>query len=174
MARPALPGGDQAVVEGFGGANPKPFDVRYTEGSDVGYRGYAKSGATPLYPFGYGLAYTGFRYSGLKVAGGKTLTASFTVTNTGPRAGTDTPQLYLTAGPRRRQQRLIGWSKVALKPGESRQLTVAAPQRILADWDAKAHGWRVDGGAYKVAVGPDAATATLEGSAVVQGASLKP
>ena len=174
LARPTLPGGDQAVVEGFGAPNPKPFDVRYPEGSDVGYRGFAKSGDKPLYPFGYGLSYSAFRYSGLKVVGGKALSASFTVTNTGPRAGTDTPQLYLTAGPKRRQQRLIGWSKVALKPGESRQVTVAAPQRMLADWDVKAHGWRLDGGAYKVAVGPDAATAALTGSAMVQAASLKP
>jgi beta-glucosidase len=174
LARPTLPGADQAIVEGFGAPTPKPFDVRYPEGSDVGYRGFAKSGDKPLYPFGYGLSYSAFRYSGLKVAGGKTLTASFTVTNTGPRAGTETPQLYLTAGPKRRQQRLIGWSKVALKPGESRQVTVTAPQRMLADWDVKAHGWRLDGGAYKVAVGPDAATAALKGSAMVQAASLKP
>jgi beta-glucosidase len=174
LARPTLPGADQAIVEGFGAPTPKPFDVHYPEGSDVGYRGFAKSGDKPLYPFGYGLSYSAFRYSGLKVTGGKTLTASFTVTNTGPRAGTETPQLYLTVGPRRRQQRLIGWSKVALNPGESRPVTVVAPQRMLADWDVKAHGWRVDGGAYKVAVGPDAATAALEGSAMVQAASLKP
>ncbi|MDB5433973.1 MAG: glycosyl hydrolase [Phenylobacterium sp.] len=176
LPRPVLPGADQAAVEAItpAGPAPKPFDVRYTEGSDVGYRSYAKSGDKPLYPFGYGLAYTSFRYSGLKVAGGKTLTASFTVTNTGARAGTDTPQLYLTAGPKRRQQRLIGWSKVTLKPGESRQVTVAAPQRMLADWDVKAHGWRLDGGAYRVAIGPDAATAALKGSATVTAASLKP
>jgi beta-glucosidase len=148
--------------------------VTYTEGSDDGYRGYAKSDAKPLYPFGYGLSYTTFRYSGLKLTGGKTLTASFTVTNAGARAGTDTPQLYLTAGPKRTQQRLIGWSKVALKPGEARQVTVTAAPRMLADWDAAAHGWRLDGGAYKVAVGRDAATAALSGSAVVAAARLKP
>jgi beta-glucosidase len=67
------------------------------------------------------------------------------VTNTGPRAGTDTPQLYLAAGPKRRQQRLIGWSKVTLKAGESREVTVVAPQRMLADWEVKAHRWRLDG-----------------------------
>lgn len=174
LARPVLPGADQGAVEGIGGATPKPFDVRYTEGSDVGYRGFAKSGDKPLYPFGYGLSYTSFRYSGLKVAGGKTLTASFTVTNTGARAGTDTPQVYLTAGPTRKQQRLIGWSKVVLKPGESRQVTVAVAPRMLANWDVKAHGWRLDGGVYRLAVGPDAATPTLKGSAQVAAASLKP
>jgi beta-glucosidase len=172
LARPALPGADQAVVEGFGGANPKPFEVRYPEGSDIGYRAFARSGQTPLYPFGYGLSYTGFRYSGLKVAGGRTLTATFTVTNTGKRPGTDTPQVYLTSGPKRHQQRLIGWAKVALKPGESRTVVVAAPPRMLASWVD--HGWKVDGGAYQVAVGPNAATPSLKGSATVTAGTLKP
>jgi len=174
LARPVLPGSDQNIVETLTPSAAKPFEVRYAEGSDVGYRGFARSGETPLYPFGYGLSYTAFRYSGLKVTGGRTLSASFTVTNTGRRAGVDTPQLYLTAAPKRRQQRLIGWSKVALKPGESRRVTVAAPARMLADWDTAAHGWRLDGGAYRVAVGPDAATAALTGSAQVTAAKLKP
>ena len=174
LARPMLPGADQHIVETLTPSTPKPFDVKYTEGSDVGYRGYAKSGQKPLYPFGYGLSYTTFRYSGLKVTGGKTLTASFTVTNVGNVAGTDTPQVYLTAAPKRKQQRLIGWSKVALKPGEARVVSVTAPARMLANWDVEAHGWRVDAGSYKLAVGPDAATATLTGSATVAAAKLKP
>jgi beta-glucosidase len=174
LARPVLPGADQHIVETLTPSTAKPFDVVYAEGSDVGYRGFARSGQRPLYPFGYGLSYTVFRYSGLKVTGGKTLSASFTVTNVSNRAGTDTPQVYLTAGPRRTQQRLIGWSKVTLKPGEARQVTVTAPPRMLANWDTVAHGWKLDGGAYRIAVGPDAATAALEGSAEVAAASLKP
>ena len=172
FARPELPGADQHIVETLTPSTAKPFDVTYTEGSDVGYRTYAKSGETPLYPFGYGLSYSAFRYSGLTVTGGKTLTAKFTLTNTGKRAATDTPQVYLTSGPKRHQQRLIGWSKVNLKPGESRTVTVAAPRRMLADWAD--HGWKVDGGAYQVAVGPNAATATLKGSAKVAAGTLKP
>jgi len=174
LARPVLPGADSNAVETLGPSSGKPFDVRYTEGSNVGYRGYAKRGEKPLYPFGYGLSYTTFRYSGLKVTGGKTLTASFTVTNVSNVAGTDTPQVYLTSGPKRTQQRLIGWSKVTLKPGEARVVTVTAPARMLANWDTGAHGWRLDGGTYKVAVGPDAATAALSGSAKVAAAKLKP
>jgi len=174
FARPVLPGADQHIVETLTPSAPKPFEVRYAEGSDVGYRAFAKSGQRPLYPFGHGLSYTAFRYSGLRVTGGKTLAASFTVTNTGSRAGVDTPQVYLTAAPRRKQQRLVGWSKVTLKPGESRQVRVTAPQRMLADWDGKAHGWRLDGGTYDVAVGPDAATPALKGSATVAAAVLKP
>ncbi len=175
LARPVLPGSDQNAVETLTpGAGPKPFDVRYTEGSDVGYRSYAKSGEKPLYPFGYGLSYTVFRYSKLTVTGGKTLTARFLVTNVSNVAGTDTPQVYLTAAPKRTQQRLIGWSKITLQPGEAEYVTVTAPARMLANWDAGAHGWRVDGGAYKVAVGPDAETVALEGSAKVAVAKLKP
>ncbi len=174
LARPVLPGSDQHIVETLTPSAATAFAVTYTEGSDVGYRGYAKSGAKPLYPFGYGLSYTVFRYSGLKVTGGKTLSASFTVTNVSNREGTDTPQLYLTAAPKRTQQRLIGWTKVTLKPGEARQVTVSASPRMLANWDAAAHGWRLDGGAYKIAVGPDAATATLTGSAKIEPAKLKP
>jgi beta-glucosidase len=82
--------------------------------------------------------------------------------------------LMTTAGPRRRQQRLLGWSKVTLRPGESRRVTLTAPQRMLADWDAGAHGWTLAGGAYQVAVGPDAATPVLKGSAKVAAAKLRP
>jgi beta-glucosidase len=174
LPRPVLPGSDQNIVETLTPSAAKPFEVRYTEGSDVGYRGFARSGEKPLYPFGYGLSYTAFRYSGLKVAGGKTVTASFTVANTGRRAGTDTPQLYLLAGPRRRQERLLGWSKVTLKPGESRRVTVTAAPRMLANWDTAAHAWKLDGGAYQVAVGADAATPALKGSAQITAASLRP
>ncbi|HEX2817928.1 MAG TPA: beta-glucosidase, partial [Phenylobacterium sp.] len=174
LARPVLPGSDQHIVETLTPSAATAFDVTYGEGSDIGYRAYAKSGQTPLYPFGYGLSYTVFRYSGLKVTGGKALTASFTVTNVSNRAGTDTPQLYLAAAPKRTQQRLIGWSKVTLKPGEAREVSVTAPARMLANWDAGAHRWRLDGGAYKVFVGPDAATASLKGSAKLAAASLRP
>lgn len=175
LARPVLPGADQHIVETLTpNPNIKSFPVAYTEGSDVGYRAFARSGAKPLYPFGYGLSYTDFRYSRLKVTGGKTLRASFTVTNISNRTGTDTPQVYLTAAPKRTQQRLIGWSKVTLQPGEARVVTVTAPPRMLADWDTGAHGWRLDAGTYRLAVGPDAATPALSGSAKVTGARLKP
>ncbi len=176
LVHPVLPGADQAQVEtmGAGAVTPKPFDVRYTEGSDVGYRGFAKSGDKPLYPFGFGLTYSSFRYSGLKVVGGKTLRASFTVTNTGARSAIDTPQFYLISGPSRTQERLIGWSKVDLKPGESRSVTVTAPRRMLANWDAKSHGWRLSGGTYKVAVGSDASALTLKGAAQVTATTLQP
>lgn len=167
LPNPVLPGSQD-------GYDPKMLEIRYPEGSDVGYRWYARTGAKPLFPFGHGLSYTSFKYAGLKVTGGKTVTASFSVTNTGARAGADTPQLYLGAGPTGRRQRLLGWSKVTLEPGETRTVTVSADPRLLANWDEKAHGWRVDPGAYEVFVGSDAATEVLRGKAQIAGARLKP
>ena len=161
-------------IPGLGKGPNEPFAVDYPEGSDVGYRWFARTGQRPAFPFGFGLSYTDFRYEGLEAKGGRTLTVSFTVSNTGKRAGTDTPQVYLTRGPGRAQQRLIGWSRVELKPGESRRITVTADRRLLADWDEKAHGWRLDGGAYRLFVGHDAASPALSGSAVVQAATLAP
>jgi beta-glucosidase len=174
LPRPKLPGAEVAVPEGSGPGKTPPFDVVYTEGSDVGYRWFAKTGQRPVFPFGHGLSYTQFRYSGLEAKGGRDLTVSFTVSNTGKRAGIDTPQVYLTRGPDRTQQRLIGWKRVELKPGESQRVSIKADPRLLANWDEKAHGWRLGGGAYQLFVGPDAASPTLNGQAVLEAATLKP
>ena len=175
LPRPKLPGYGEGPAESLDNPAPlKPFDVDYPEGSDVGYRWFAKEGYKPLFPFGYGLTYTRFRYGGLKVTGGRTLTASFTVTNAGARSGIDTPQVYLASGPARTQQRLLGWSRVTLKPGQSRRVTVTADRRLLADWDAAAHAWRLTGGRYQLFLAPDAADPVLKGSAVVQAARLRP
>jgi beta-glucosidase len=172
LPHPVLSGSDQ--LKGGTQDAVKPFEIDYTEGSDVGYRWYARTGATPLFPFGHGLSYTTFAYDHLSVKGGSTITVSFRVKNTGKTAGVDTPQVYLAAEPNRTQQRLIGWSRVALEPGETRTVSVTADMRLLANWDDAAHGWKVDAGAFKVFVGPDAATQTLTGSAKVVEARLKP
>jgi beta-glucosidase len=159
---------------GLGTPDEKPFAVDYTEGSSVGYRWFAEKGFKPLFPFGYGLSFTHFTYGPMTVTGGQGLSATVTVTNSGPREGVETAQLYLRQGPARAQQRLLGWAKVRLKPGESRKVRITADRRLLANWDEAAHGWRIDGGAYAVFAGPNAGEAAAEGQAVVQAASLKP
>ena len=148
--------------------------MQYAEGSDVGYRWYAKKGIKPLFPFGYGLSYTGFGYGGLKTAGGAGVSVSFTLTNTGQRAGIETPQLYLAAGPHRTQQRLLAFARVALKPGESRRVMLTADPRLLADWDEAGHRWKRDGGRYQVFVGPNAADPALKGQATLTAATRAP
>ena len=139
--------------------------IRYNEGAEVGYRWYAKTGARPLFAFGHGLSYSSFNYSGLKVAGGKTISASFTVTNSGQRAGADVPQLYLTDAAGDRRMRLLGFERVELRPGESKRITLVADPRLLAVFDEQAARWRIAQGQYQVQLGRSAADLVLIGQA---------
>jgi beta-glucosidase len=107
------------------------------------------------------LTYTTFSYDGLKVQGGETVTATFTVTNTGPRAGADVPQVYLTDAAGEKRMRLLGFERVDLAPGASRTLTVTADPRLLARFDGKAGQWRIAAGTYRVALGRSAVDLAL-------------
>ena len=161
-------------IPGMGLPETTPFDVDYPEGSDVGYRWYAAKRLKPLFPFGYGLSYTRFDYAGLKVEGGQTLTVSFDIKNTGARAGSDSPQVYLTDAHDQAKLRLIAFSRVSLRPGETRHVTVTADPRLLADFDAAAHQWKLGAGVYRIAVGASSADFKLTGEAKVSARTLKP
>ncbi len=163
-----------AVLDGFDLPTKVQFDVTYHEGADVGYRWFAKTGATPLFPFGHGLSYTTFGYSDLKVKGGSTLSVSFKITNTGKVAGKDAPQVYLTDAAGNKLLRLIGFDKVALKPGEQRTVSLTADARLLAHYDEAKPGWVIGGGNYGVAVGHSATDLVLTGSARITSQRLKP
>ncbi len=178
LPNPKLPGSDippadkeTRAVYGLQ-AGLQPYDVSFPEGSDVGYRWFDKKDLKPLYPFGHGLSYTAFRYDGLKVTGGKTLAVRFTVTNTGDRQGADVPQVYVTRPGK--AKRLIGWGKPDLKPGESREVTVTADPRVLADFDAKAQRWVVPAGTVQVEVGTSAENPVLTGTARLSRITRKP
>jgi beta-glucosidase len=142
--------------------------VQFSEGLDIGYRWYDAKGITPLFPFGYGLSYTSFKYSNLEIqkspdgASGD-VTVSATVTNTGSRAGADVAQLYLddpgAAGEPPRQ--LAGFKRVALKPGKSQRVTFQVTPRNEEWWDTAANGWTSSPGSYGVSVGDSSATANL-------------
>jgi beta-glucosidase len=151
--RPVLPG--QGTPWGT------PTTIEYTEGAEIGYRWFAKTGARPMYAFGHGLSYTTFAYGDLDVIGGDTVTATFTVTNTGDRAGADVPQLYLTEAAGDRRMRLLGFERVELRPGESRKVTLTADPRLVARFDSRASQWRITEGTYAVAVGKAADTLEL-------------
>jgi len=152
------------------------FSVEHPEGGDVGYRWFAKTGRPTAFPFGFGLTYTSFSVADLTLAGGETVTASFEVTNTGDRAGIDTPQVYalVTSADGKESQRLIGWARVALAPGETRRVSVTADPRLLANYDTALPGWRVAAGKVGVAVGSSAETLTLRGEAALAARTLKP
>ncbi len=120
------------AVQKTGEAKPT-FSVHYDEGVKVGYKWYDAEHKPVLFPFGYGLSYTTYRYSDLKVADeGKNVT--FTVTNTGKRAGTEIAEVYagLPAAAEEPPKRLVGWTRVALEPGESREVKVSIDPKYLS------------------------------------------
>ena len=161
-------------LPGWGLPEKQQFDVVYEEGSDVGYRRFAAKGMKPLFPFGHGLSYTTFAYDKLKVKGGETLEVSFQVTNTGKLQGKDAPQIYLAGANGQKLQRLIGFEKIDLKPGERRTVTIKADPRLLARFDEQGHQWQIEGGDYDVVVGRSATMAVLTGKARVSQRTLKP
>jgi beta-glucosidase len=156
-------------LTGFGGPPNAPISIDYREGAEVGYRWMAQTRQRPLYPFGHGLSYTSFRYADFKVEGGDTVTASVTVTNTGARDGVEIPQFYLTRAAGDPRQRLIGFERIDLKPGESKRISVTADPRLLARFDGAAKQWRIAPGAHRIVVGRSAVDVQAGGSAVLIG-----
>jgi beta-glucosidase len=159
-------------IPGWGLPDRTPFDLHYVEGANLGYRWFDMKSRKPLFPFGFGLSYTSFRYSGLSVSGGRALSASFAVTNTGARAGMATAQVY--AAPPGETRRLIGFKKVELKPGQTERISVTADPRLLAAFNEKSHDWRLAAGTYRVQVGASVADASLHGSAVLAARRMAP
>jgi beta-glucosidase len=145
--------------------------IYYREGMFVGYRGFEQRGKTPLFPFGFGLSYTTFRMANLAVrsAEGSTesaprWTVTFDVTNTGEREGAAVPQVYVgERHPRvpRPRKELKGFSKVPLKPGETRSVSVPLDARSLAYYDVAGAQWRVDPDLYEIMVGWSSADADI-------------
>lgn len=146
------------TVPSYGTPEGTPVTVELKEGADVGYRWFARKALKPLYAFGHGLSYTDFAYSNLRVTGGKAVTASFTVRNTGKLEGADVPQLYLETIDGKATPRLLGFQRVSLKPGESRTVTLAVDPRLLAAFDTAQRKWRITGGRYGIALSKDAVT----------------
>lgn len=155
--------------ERFDGVNER---VVYSEGIFVGYRHYDQNRIAPLYPFGYGLSYTSFSYSGLKVApAGDGIDVSFAVKNTGRVAGAEIPQVYI--GPPSRPpvpmapKALAGFSRIELQPGEARTVSVHIPRRQLSYWSVERHDWQIAGGRRPIYVGASSRDIRLAGAAVV-------
>jgi beta-glucosidase len=143
------------------GAKLKPedarptFSVHYTEGLEVGYKWYDAKNKPVLFPFGYGLSYTTYEYSHLMVQGGKEPTVTFTLKNTGARAGAEVAQVYvaLPAAAAEPPKRLAAFSKVQLNPGESREVSLPINPRELSIYDESTNGWKQLPGRYTFMVG---------------------
>jgi beta-glucosidase len=142
--------------------------VRYSEGIFVGYRHYDRSPVKPLFPFGFGLSYTTFTYSGLKlVAEGDHALVRFTLTNTGTRAGAEVAQVYV--GERhpkvpRPVKELKGFARVALQPGESREVTVELDRRAFSYYDESSADWKLQPGRFDISVGGSSQAIALHGT----------
>jgi beta-glucosidase len=150
--------------------------VRYGEGLFVGYRWYDARDAQVSYPFGHGLSYTTFEYSGLEVATDASgIVAALTVTNTGDRDGAEIVQLY-TGLPgsaiARAPRELKAFAKVRLAAGESRRVELRARRDDLAYWDVRVERWVVEGGDHVVAVGASSRDLRLTASVAVEGDEL--
>jgi len=120
-------------------------DPVYTEKLNIGYRWYDAKKIKPMFEFGFGLSYTHFFYADLSVrsGAGNSMVVSFTVRNDGPVEGAEVPQVYLGINDKDEPpMRLVGWSKIDLKPGESRQVTIAVSQRQQSIWSADANDWK--------------------------------
>jgi beta-glucosidase len=131
------------------------FDVHYDEGLKVGYKWYDAEKKPVLFPFGFGLSYTTYAYSGLTVQPGDSTDVAFTVKNTGKYAGSEIAQVYasLPDSAGEPPKRLVGWVRVDLRPGESKQLSVPVSRDRLTIYDEASESWKLVPGNYVLRVG---------------------
>ena len=147
------------------GADGQPKDytiehIKYGDKLMVGYRYWTTTGKHPLFPFGFGLSYTTFKFSNLKIpasaAPGSTVTVNFDVANTGSVAGAEVAQLYVSdpsAQVDRPERELKGFAKVRLEAGATQHVTLSLDARAFSFWDETAHKWVVDPGKFVIRVG---------------------
>ena len=143
--------------------------AEYREGPFIGYRYYSTANVPVRFPFGFGLSYTTFSYSGLKATKDA---VTFTLTNTGNRAGAEIAQVYV--GKRdsalfRPVRELKGFAKVRLAPGESKTVTVPLDGMAFRCWNVKTGRWEIEGGAYQITVGESSESLWLTADVTVEG-----
>jgi beta-glucosidase len=160
---------DSAAYGHYPGTN---LHVEYAEGIYVGYRHFDAHQIEPLFPFGYGLSYTKFEYSGLKVtpatvAPGQKVTVALQVRNTGERAGAEVVQLYLhdvKSSLPRPPQELKRFRRVALEPGAEKTVTFVIDQPALSFYSPEKHAWVAEPGVFEVLVGASSRDIRLKGA----------
>jgi beta-glucosidase len=165
QAQPAPREGDE--VEAFPGApwkeNRRRFDIEYDEGLLVGYKWFDAKGKQPLFPFGFGLSYTTYSYSGLTVSPSQ---VTFEVKNTGARAGAEIAEVYATLPQAAGEpfKRLVAFKKISLAPGESKTVALDLNPHYLSIFNEAKNGWELVAGEYAVQVGGSSRDLPLRGT----------
>ena len=160
---------DSPAYKDYPGVN---LHTAYTEGIYVGYRGFAEGTVEPLFPFGYGLSYTKFDYSGLKispakVAAGKQVDVTMRVRNSGSRAGAEIVQLYVhdvKSTVDRPLKELKGFQRVTLKPGEARNVSFTLDKSAMSFFSTAKDEWVAEPGAFEVWIGASSRDIRLKGA----------
>jgi beta-glucosidase len=151
----------------------------YSEKLDVGYRWYDAHQVQPLFPFGYGLSYTTFKVSDLRVTSAKlvgvdskmNVQVRVTVKNTGKRAGSEVIQVYVEQPEKNREppRQLRAFTKVDLEAGQSKSVSLNLNQRAFSIYDPELHGWKMLDGDYKILVGTSSRDLPLQRDVDVTG-----
>jgi len=150
--------------------------ITYAEGLAIGYRALDSAGTPPLFSFGFGLSYTSFAYSALVLRAGAepgSVSATFDLTNTGTRAGSEVAQLYLgfPASAGEPPQVLRGFERVLLRSGETRSVEIELRPRSFSCWSASQHARYVPSGTYRITVGGSARDAALHAELEITGSA---
>jgi beta-glucosidase len=149
-------------------AKRQTFAADYDEGVRFGYKWFDSEGKQPLFPFGFGLSYTQFKYSGLHVDRAAK-TATFTIENAGALAGTETAEIYveLPKASREHFRRLAAWQRVPLNPGQRKAITVALEPLAVATFNEQKDAWEWASGEYTVFVGGSSRDLPLKAGAAL-------
>jgi beta-glucosidase len=164
LPHPAIPGLEGATFTPSGRQKKVlPFDLHYTEGAKVGYKWFEATNQQPLFPFGFGLSYTTYAYSGLTVDDANR-TVHFTVRNTGQCEGTEIAQVYVALPPTANEnyKRLSAWQRVKLAPGQSKDVTLPLHPLSLTVFNTDKDAWQLLPGDYTVTAGPSSADTPLK------------
>ena len=167
-----------SYLSGFGSGD----SVNYAESIFVGYRYYDKKNMPVMFPFGFGLSYTTFDYSNLKVdkkelSDQETLTVSVDVTNTGKVAGKEIIELYVADKEStviRPLKELKGFEKVLLQPGETKTVIITLDWRAFAYYEPKMKDWNVETGEFEILIGKSSEEIVLTETVVVNGTKKMP
>jgi beta-glucosidase len=157
VKKPPVGGHDAGPVQKKDEDAHATFSTTYDEGLKVGYKWYDAEKKPVLFPFGFGLSYTTYKYSDLQVnaSGSGPTTVTFKVTNSGAVDGTEVAEVYaaLPASAQEPPKRLVGFARVKLAAGESKTVSVAVEPKFLSIWDTAANGFKIVPGSYSFMVG---------------------